>query len=562
MADIIIVVQDIKLHKNKILRTELAASSKTSSVTSIVLVTLYSVGLSSIDSEIGYSYYFIAALILAQIVRFFHSRQIKSDDLVWLNHYTKIISFVSLSWLLLFAGNLIQNVGRSQVIVLCYTMVAGLMAAGAYSISISKRDFFIFQTSILSTVVLGYNLSSDVMAYRAVGTLMTVLFFIFLVIQRKNQENAWYEKVLHNFELQKIIDTIPGGISVMRDGVYIHANEYLKNHILQKPKSEQIIGVKLGELTAKDHPFIQTVGSFAASKENQIKFETEILVNNESRHHLVVAHNIFRGDSKDTVVATIDIQDLKNREIENNINLAKLEHSSKMAALGEMSSGLAHEINNPLAIISGRIQMLKKQSTMQVIDFESFGKSVEIIEKTTFRIAKIVKGLKTFARDGDNDDFSEGRITDLVEDTLSFCEARFKNHGVAFKYDIEGIKGYLIECRLTQLSQVLLNALNNSYDAISHLEDKWIDLSIEKIDGKYVFRVTDSGSGIPLKVRAKLMQPFFTTKEVGKGTGLGLSLSKSIVEGHHGRIYFNFDHPTNTQLVIEVPEQQSVKKAA
>lgn len=562
MTDIRLVMEDIKRHKTRILRTELALSSKTSSVTSAALVVLYSLGLSSIDSEIGYSYYFIAALILGQIVRYFHSRHTVVDDLTWLNQFTKIMSYISVFWFLLFAGNLIQNVGRSQVIVLCYTMVAGLIAAGAYSISISKRDFFIFQISMLSTVVLGYNLSSDEVIYRATGTFMSILFFVFLVVQRKNHENAWYEKILHNFELQNIIDTIPGGISVLRNGVYIHTNVYLQNTILQHGRSKEMIGTKLGELTSTENPFVKNIANFIESKEKQIKFEIPLFINNENRHHLVVAHNILRPQSIDTVVSTIDIQDLKNREIENNINLAKLENSSKMASLGQMSSGLAHEINNPLAIISGRIQILKKLMLNQQIDPESFNKSIDIIEKTTLRIAKIVKGLKTFAREGDNDDFVRGPMTELVDDTLSFCEARFKNNGVTFKYDIDAIKDFMIECRLTQLSQVLLNALNNSFDAVSGLDEKWIDLSIEKKDSKYIFRVTDSGKGIPLAVRDKLMQPFFTTKEVGRGTGLGLSLSKSMVESHNGRIYFNFDHPTNTQLVIEVPEYQKNKNAA
>lgn len=555
-------MEDIRKHKIKILKAELAQSSRTSSIASSCLIGLYIFALSAIDSEMGYSYYFFAILLAGQVWRYVQSFQKNVDDRRWLNTFSVIISVLSFTWFCLITGNLIQNVNNSQVVVLCYTLVAGLIASGAYSVSISKRDFLIFQMSMLSTVIIGFNLNSSSLAYRVAGTLITLLFFVFLVVQRKNQSNAWHEKVLHNYELQKIIDTIPGGISVMRDGVYIHANEYLKNHILKKDISESLIGVRFGELTSEDSTFIQTIGRFAESRQSEIKFETPILVDDQNRYHLVVAHNIFRQNSVDTVVATIDIQDLKTREIENNINLAKLEHSSKMAALGEMSSGLAHEINNPLAIISGRIQVLKKQATTSNLDMESFSKSVDVIEKTTFRIAKIVKGLKTFARDADNDDFSQGRMSDLIDDTLSFCEARFKNHGVVLKYDAEAIKGYLIECRLTQLSQVLLNALNNSYDAISILEEKWIELSILKENQKYIFRITDSGRGIPVEVRNKLMQPFFTTKEVGKGTGLGLSLSKSIVDAHSGRIYFNFDHPTNTQLVIEIPEFQSIKKVA
>lgn len=555
-------MEEIRKYKIKILKAELAQSSRTASIASSCLIALYIFAMNSINSEMGYSYYFSVILLAGQIWRYVQSYDKNIDDFKWLNTFSTILTITSFTWFCLITGNLIQNINNSQVLVLSYTLVAGLIASGAYSISSSKRDFLIFQICMLSTVIIGFNLSSSSLTYRVVGTLITFLFFVFLVVQRKNQSNAWHEKVLHNFELQKIIDTIPGGISVMRDGVYIHANEYLKSHILKKDISEKIIGVRLGEHSSEDNLFVKTISQFAVSQQFEVKFETPILVGNEDRYHLVVARNIFRQDSVDTVVATIDIQDLKTREIENNINLAKLEHSSKMAALGEMSSGLAHEINNPLAIISGRIQMLKKQSTSTNIDMELFTKSVDLIEKTTFRIAKIVKGLRTFARDAENDDFSQGLMTDLIDDTLSFCEARFKNHGVVFKCDAEAFKGYIIECRITQVSQVLLNALNNSYDAISNLEEKWIELSILKENQKYIFKITDSGRGIPVELRNKLMQPFFTTKDVGKGTGLGLSLSKSIVESHHGRIYFNFDHPTNTQLVIEIPEFQSVKKVA
>jgi signal transduction histidine kinase len=112
-----------------------------------------------------------------------------------------------------------------------------------------------------------------------------------------------------------------------------------------------------------------------------------------------------------------------------------------------------------------------------------------------------------------------------------------------------------IECRPSQIEQVIINLLNNAFDAVSPLSDKWVRLDFTNFHDKIQIAVTDSGEKISPEIVEKLMLPFFTTKEIGKGTGLGLSISKGIVEDHQGKMYFD-SFSSHTRFVVELPINQ------
>lgn len=231
---------------------------------------------------------------------------------------------------------------------------------------------------------------------------------------------------------------------------------------------------------------------------------------------------------------------------------AKMVASSKLAALGEMAGGLAHEINNPLAIISGRSNQLRLASKGKKLT-ESFVEEIsESIERTTQRISQIVRGLKAFARDGDHEDPQEIQLTAVIEDTLSFCRERMKNHEV--ELDVECAPELRCWCRPVQMSQVLLNLLNNAHDAVEGRKEKWIRVSARELNGRVEITVSDSGPGIPEQLREKVMQPFFTTKDPNRGTGLGLSVSNSIVESHGGSLSI-VEHAPHTTFLISLPRR-------
>ncbi len=235
-----------------------------------------------------------------------------------------------------------------------------------------------------------------------------------------------------------------------------------------------------------------------------------------------------------------DLEDQRKLSIQN----------AKMTSLGEMAGGIAHEINNPLAVVSGRCNQLLKMLEKNDYDRDAFKASLEKINQTTDRIAKIIKSLKAFSRNNEQDPFTPVSLREIAEHTVEICKEKFRHSAVALKVD--PIPDLKINCRESQVVQVMLNLLSNAFDAVESFEEKWVKLSVEKKDKLIMIKVTDSGTGISETVAANIMQPFFTTKEVGKGTGLGLSISKGIIEDHKGVIYLDKKSP-NTCFVIEMP---------
>lgn len=233
--------------------------------------------------------------------------------------------------------------------------------------------------------------------------------------------------------------------------------------------------------------------------------------------------------------------------------------SSKFVALGQMAGGVAHEINNPLTIIQGYCEGLTIQLAKPDRDEKKIIQYIETIQKGTFRISGIVKGLLSFSREAKQDPAKDENLCDLIDETLFFSSERFKLLDIRLEIDIP--KELIVHCRATQLSQVLVNLLNNGADAISELSDKWMRIEATEEASHVVVAVTDSGPGIDLEAQKRLFDPFFSTKEVGKGTGLGLSVSKGILESHGGSLEIDNGSP-NTRFVLRIPIVRSEKLAS
>jgi C4-dicarboxylate-specific signal transduction histidine kinase len=243
-------------------------------------------------------------------------------------------------------------------------------------------------------------------------------------------------------------------------------------------------------------------------------------------------------------------------ETERQKNQATLVQNSKMASLGEMAGNLAHEINNPLGILNGRIMQMRKILGANPIPLNEAGEILDRMTAVSKRIAAITKGLKSFSRMGEKDPLEPTSIASIVDDTLSFCAEGIRQLGIDLT--VASIDpNLIINCRPTQISQVVLNLLSNARDAIENFSEKWIKVSCEihtNAAGAKVawIKIMDSGKGLPPELVQKIYEPFFTTKPVNKGTGLGLSISKTILHEHEGELTLD-QTCSNTCFVVKIP---------
>lgn len=228
-----------------------------------------------------------------------------------------------------------------------------------------------------------------------------------------------------------------------------------------------------------------------------------------------------------------------------------------MAALGEMAGGIAHEINNPLAIITGRSDKVLRMISDPTADKSSIYPEIVKIKLTATRIAKIVKGMRTFSRRGEKDLFTKTKLTEIIDVVIDLCNDKLLANQVSLF--VEEIPEIEIECRESQIVQVILNLIVNSIDAIGSFDEKWIRLeAIEATKGWIEISITDAGQGISPELAQKIMLPFFTTKEKNKGTGLGLSISHSIALDHEGNLTID-SSSSNTRFVLRLPAVQNQK---
>lgn len=232
----------------------------------------------------------------------------------------------------------------------------------------------------------------------------------------------------------------------------------------------------------------------------------------------------------------------------------------KMAALGEMAAGMAHEINNPVSVIQLTSEQLQDVLSDENPDIEMSREMAKNIQMTVGRIGKIVRSLKSFARDGETDPMVETPVNQIIEETLVLCNEKFRNRGVQLRYEKfpDQLK---LSCRSVQISQIILNLLQNALDAVEVLPEKWVEITFTEDSEGTRIMVTDSGGGIPEHIREKILQPFFTTKEVGKGTGLGLSISKGIMDAHHGELSID-TKCSNTRFVLNFKRDSYGTKVA
>jgi signal transduction histidine kinase len=263
----------------------------------------------------------------------------------------------------------------------------------------------------------------------------------------------------------------------------------------------------------------------------------------------------------------------------------QLVESEKMASLGQLTAGIAHEINNPINFVTSNVKPLKRDVEMMITmieEFESISLSegsvdekkdkvnalkeeydfdylkTEIdyllkgINEGSSRTAEIVKGLRIFSR-LDEDDLKKASINEGIDSTLIIANNLLENR-------VEIIKDYgnlpMVECYAGKLNQVFLNIITNGIHAVKarHKEGKGQVMIKTYASEESVFiSIKDNGTGMDENTKKKLFEPFFTTKEVGEGTGLGLSIAWNTIKKHNGNVTVNSEQGVGTEFLLEIP---------
>jgi PAS domain S-box-containing protein len=227
--------------------------------------------------------------------------------------------------------------------------------------------------------------------------------------------------------------------------------------------------------------------------------------------------------------------------------------SEKLASIGLLSAGVAHEINTPLTGISSYVQILQKK-----LSDSSHSQILSKIEDQTERVTRIIKNLLNFARSPSDLSFHRMNLKESIEDIISLIDYKLKTINIKLDLNLKPLDS--IWAQEERLQQVFINIILNAIDAMPKGGALKIDLSQD--NNKVMIRIQDTGTGIKKQHLPHIFDPFFTTKGVGKGTGLGLSIGYAVIQEHEGHISVKSEKGKGTTFTISIPMDLEKRKAA
>lgn len=231
----------------------------------------------------------------------------------------------------------------------------------------------------------------------------------------------------------------------------------------------------------------------------------------------------------------------------------KRAEESRLGSLGRMSAGIAHEINNPLAVISARLDYLKSNLTSRELMDAKLEKDFSALTRQLGRISEIVDKIRAMSANAHHESLSQVELAVLVRQSIENFSTRLGIKQIVCEMEFPA-EPLFIHCRPEEIAFVFNNLIENSIDAIESLQDRWIKITATTQGNTHVIQIQDSGPRIPEEIADKLMDPFFTTKEIGKGTGLGLAVCQTTLRHHGGEISYD---PTasHATFVLRLPTQ-------
>jgi len=260
-----------------------------------------------------------------------------------------------------------------------------------------------------------------------------------------------------------------------------------------------------------------------------------------------LAYYALRWSMKEATAKARLAEELESRLKELKDLQAQVIQSAKMASVGTLAAGVAHEINNPVFAIAGRAELILKNPDKHLQNEKAL-EYVQTIQEMAQRISSIVRRLLEHARA--SDEVKEFQVSEIIEDSLALVSSRLSKGNVRVLRDygqVPDVRGVR-----SQMQQVFVNLLNNAVDAMNGTGN--IAVGCSQLDDTHIRAyVRDDGGGMPTSVKERIFEPFFTTKDVGKGTGLGLFICHKIIATHKGEISVESQEKKGTTIWIKLP---------
>lgn len=255
----------------------------------------------------------------------------------------------------------------------------------------------------------------------------------------------------------------------------------------------------------------------------------------------------IRNESKDIQYVAVITRDVTDKKME----LSRLIALTKQAAIGDLASGVAHEIRSPLTIVLGNLEVIRERHFQEINASETLCKKLEKVENAANRISAIISNLMAFAKeDLTQSRWEEALPAQILESAIKMNAEKFSQANIHLSQQVE-YQGSIL-CKSLLLKEALQNLLKNSYESISLQGERWIKVKVAKKDLNLSIEIEDSGLAIPEIIQRKMFDPFYSTKAIGLHQGLGLSVARGMIESMNGALKYD-SHSVNPKFIIQLP---------
>ena len=415
--------------------------------------------------------------------------------------------------------------------VLCIPMEAGGIMVGAIELVFSQSPALTpFQMHILNAIATSF----------ANGIISTRLVQQLRVASADIEANRW-EVIRSRNTLRALFDSLPASIYII-DQTYkiIAINISRSNRIESHPA--QLVGKKCYEvLYNRNEACAGCLINDTLFTGNGTVRNNQIWVDGEPVDWEITTYSILNDKNQPSQAILIEQDITEKRRLE-----AHVVQAEKLAAVGQLAAGVAHEINNPLAAIIANAQILKRDLANDEDNLES----AKLIELAGIRAAQVVKNLLGLARK-DQYKFEPTNLNETIYAALRLVQHELISRSVTVKKDLSEDMPLILASR-DHLQGVWINLIMNALDAMDG-QNGHLQVTTRSLNNEFRIVISDNGQGIPPERISRIFEPFYTTKNLGRGTGLGLSMCHRTIKNHGGYIIVDSQIGVGTQFTVVLP---------